>query len=47
MFDDKDDDRYIDALGNQNLNETIKYATHLYTCIHTHTLHVEVCFDNT
>ena len=30
-FDHKDDDRYLDALGNQNSNETIKYSTRTCT----------------
>ena len=30
-FDHKDDDRYLDALGNQNSNETIKYSVSVYS----------------
>ena len=30
-FDHKDDDRYLDALGNQNSNETIKYSISVHS----------------
>ena len=30
-FDHKDDDRFLDALGNQNSNETIKYSVSVYS----------------
>ena len=30
-FDHKDDDRFLDALGNQNSNETIKYSISVYS----------------
>ena len=36
------DDRYIDAGGNQNSNETIKYAAHTHTHTHTHVLCIYV-----
>ena len=39
-FDHKDDDRYLDALGNQNSNETIKYSTRTCTL-----MRVCVCID--